>query len=378
MKITLETRRVRFIFELCALAATAYYKEHSPGYQVIPPEGSQPCASLPEKNDNEVSMHSRLSRGFWTLLCLLAIPALAQNQEPAHRLILKDGSYQLVTKYEVKEDRVRYYSTEREEWEELPNSLVDWPATNKYESDRVAHASAPEAVQLDKELEHEDELKESRLPQVAPGLRIPEESGVFLLETFQGVPQLIEVHQAEGDINRDTKGNIFHGAVNPIAGLKVTLELDGAHAAIQSHVDVPALYIKPEESADEAQAAASQSPAPLAPTDRFRVVHIDVKGNKRIIGDIKRQVTGKISQEQHFVKTTVTKVSGGWVKITPTESLSPGEYCLVEMMGKEGMNLYVWDFGVNPKAGANPNPWKPEVKSDAPKASQPPQADQPQ
>ena len=39
------------------------------------------------------------------LCVLMAVPAFAQ--ETSKRLILKDGSYQLVTKYEVKGDRVR-------------------------------------------------------------------------------------------------------------------------------------------------------------------------------------------------------------------------------------------------------------------------------
>src|SRR5579871_5116916 len=107
------------------------------------------------------------------LTLLMAIPRL--SQETSRHLILKDGSYQLVTKYEVKGDRVRYYSAEREEWEELPNSLVDWTATNQFEKDRTI---TPEAMQLDKELEQERELQDAQLPQVAPGLRIPEPTGV--------------------------------------------------------------------------------------------------------------------------------------------------------------------------------------------------------
>jgi hypothetical protein len=314
------------------------------------------------------------------LFLLFAFLPGMHAQEATRRLILKDGTYQLVTKYEVKGDRVRYYSTEREEWEELPNSLVDWPATEKYEKDRAAGAASPEAVQLEKEAEAEQEREEKPLPEVARGLRLPDDSGVFMLDSFQGEPQLVEMQQTAGDVGNNGKGNVFRAAVT---GIKETIELKGAHAAVQSHVGVPTFYLSADAASDASQQsgiivdrggsqpAASQSQPqsqpqqpvqPMVPFDKFRIVRADVKNGNRIVGDVKRSPTGKVSQEQHFVKTTITNIAGGWLKLTPAEDMAPGEYALVEMMGKEGMNLYVWDFGVNPKAAANANPWKPETK----------------
>ncbi|HLW86489.1 MAG TPA: hypothetical protein VKR60_14835 [Candidatus Sulfotelmatobacter sp.] len=298
---------------------------------------------------------------------LLAISAHSSAQDHAQRLILKDGSYQLVTKYEVIGERVRYFSAERDEWEELPKSLVDWPATEKNEAEQHEQdrAAAESAVKLEKQIENENAAA-AKLPEVAPGLRLPSDSGVFLLDNFKSQPQLIEVAEAEGDISQGSKGNIFRGAL-----AKQAVELPGDHAKVQSHVDLPSFYLNLElPPAAAAPQQNPQSPEAVVPFDRFRIIRTQPKPGKRVLANVTRNVSGKVSQEQHFEKTTITRLNGGWLKLTPAASLAPGEYAVVEMVDKEGMNLYVWDFGINPNAPANANPWKPEAK-EAPPAKKP-------
>ena len=110
-----------------------------------------------------------------------SVPGLPRGK----KLVLKDGSFQLVRGYSRIGERVRYLSAERNEWEEVPNSMVDWAATDKYEKDRAAGRPSPEAVALDKELEAERQADEARSPHVAPGLRLPDDGGVTHIDDLQ-------------------------------------------------------------------------------------------------------------------------------------------------------------------------------------------------
>lgn len=330
-------------------------------------------------------------------LLLLLLPSLA-FAESTTRLILKDGSYQIVTKYELQGDRVHYYSAEREEWEDIPSDMVDWKATREYSSENADVKNSRAAKELAKEMEAEREQEEKESPHVAPGLRLPPEGGVYALDTYLNAPELLPLDQNSGEVNKQVGRNVLRSAVNPISGNKRTVELAGPSAKLQVHASLPTLYINLEPAEEDASAAiaaaaakkqsdddekgsdknqskkkskkesdASDKPPAELPWDRFRIVRVQVKGDKRIVGVIKSSVTGKVSEQQDSVAAAAEQFAEGWVKLTPKTPLAPGEYALVEILGKEGVNSYVWDFGVHPDAPANMSVIKPvkEEKSDA-------------
>jgi len=290
------------------------------------------------------------------IFVLFLLAATFALGEASKRLILKDGSYQSVTKYEIQGNRVHYYSSERFDWEDLPKDLVDWKATEDYEKslkEDVAHSAA----QVDKEMAEDRAEEEAKTPLVAPNLRLPDGGGVYVMDYFHDVPELVQLQQSTSEIHADTKGNILRAAVNPLASAKQKIEVPGQHATVQVHVPRPTVYVNVEQ--EQPDTGSKQGPAP-SNNDRYRFVRMDVKKDSRVLGNLKISVVGKTSQQEAFIPTTGETMSGGWIKVTPAEDLPPGEYAIAEMLNAKEMNLYVWDLGVNPAAQENASAWKPE------------------
>ena len=277
-----------------------------------------------------------------------------QAQQKTKRLILKDGSYQSVVKYEIQGNRVHYLSAERYEWEDIPSSLIDWDATKKYEADLSSGKLAK--VEETPEEKEEREKEEANSPEIAPGLRLPGSGGVFLFDQFQDKPELAEIVQNGSEVNKSKGKNTIRAAIHPLASSKQAFEVKGMHAQTQSHVPRPTIYIDIDEGPVN----------DVALNDRFRIVRAEMKNGARVVGNLKTSATGKMSEQSTVVPVKIEKLgTGEWVKVTPAGDLAPGEYAVVEMLGPNEMNLYVWDFGVNPAAPANPNTWQPAGKAAA-------------
>jgi hypothetical protein len=277
------------------------------------------------------------------------------------RLIMKDGSYQSTVRWEDKGDRIRYLSAERYQWEEIPKEMVDWDATEKFfrkshptremKAAAEAEAKAEAAAEQEEERRTDAELDKTN-PEVAPGVRLPDGKGVYLFDVFRSQPQLAELVQNGSQINADRGKNILRAAINPLAKNKEKIELDGTIARVNAHIPDPVIYLNIDD--DQTAAAAGDDLA-----QRFQIARLKVEKHSRVVGVIEFALYSGTSQKTNVVPVKVSRVGESWVKVQPTEPLSPGEYALVEMIGKD-VNLDVWDFGIDPTAPENPPKFVPD------------------
>lgn len=295
-----------------------------------------------------------------------------------HRLILKDGSYQNVTQYQIIGDRVRYYSRDRGDWEEIPANLVDWNATEQWESHHAtpwSGTSSPamkEAAELDaQEAAERNELKAS-MPLVAPGLNLPNQDGVFVLDTFHGTPELAPL--APHDLNWYARSRHGVAFLNPRRGS----ELDGAHAKVHLHINDPSFFLSLHiaDSAEpvlskpftvgtmtpnsagfgsgQSSGAVNNDQGANSPQSRFAIIQLQQRNAIRVVGPMRMGPDGSLLPDPWIIPTKVEVMPGKhWLRVQPLQPLRIGEYALVQIVPSAGVSPTIWDFEVNPATGDN-------------------------
>ncbi len=339
------------------------------------------------RSENQASGDRRDRRAVLAAVLLapfLALtPAPSPAQQPANaprriHLILKDGSFQIVTSYKVVGANVQYISAERGGAEEVvPLSLVDLDATHRWEqrhtvADPDTAQQAPPAI--DPELLKEEADRAALTPEVAPDLSLPREGSVLALDTFHGTPELAPIPQSAGDLNRTTAHNTLRGIFNPHAAPHSVTTLRGEQAQVQLHVESPTFFIRLGD--DSFAPTGGGAPltvdthgasgnAPTAPTggsvnSRYAIVRTDVRTAARVVDSFSLDPA---RPAENVTWTSPQVLPGGhWLKLTPNGPLPFGEYALVEVLSDRDVNLGVWDFGIHPVAPDNRDAYKPEPK----------------
>jgi hypothetical protein len=308
--------------------------------------------------------------------------ALQPDDAAPHRtrLILKDGSYQVIMSYRIVGNVVHYISAERGgAEEEIPLSLVDLDATKRWDrqhSQPTASPDNPQPPAIDPELLKEEADRAALTPEVAKDLRLPEQDSTLALDTYRGTPELVPLAQTDSDLNRNTGHNLLKAAVNPLSASHQIVELKGESSPIQLHVKDPVLYLRiGDESVGStagtpltvdthgATTRAGNDPSGGFPSSRYVIVRTDVRRGARVIASFRIGLLGGVQRQEDVVETTTELLPGGhWLKISPKEPLDFGEFALMEVLSDKAVNLGVWDFGVHPVSPENRDVLKPEPR----------------
>ena len=228
------------------------------------------------------------------LMLGLGLLAVAQDAAPAQaakRLILTDGSYQIATEWKILGDRLQYFSAERSEWEEVPVALVDWKATDEWNAAR-SKSVEQQAEQMEQVTAEEVAArKEAQLntPSVAPGLRLPAQGGVFLLEDAAATPLLRKLEGSKIQVNGNEGKTMLKRSIIPIASQVETVELKGAAAKVRVHSKSPSIFLDVESDQ-----------GPIS-GDNFQISRLEKKKNLRVLAKDKVGIGGTENVTEKFL-----------------------------------------------------------------------------
>ncbi len=258
-------------------------------------------------------VHEDMPKALIAIL-LVAVAAFAENV----KLYLKNGDYHLVSQYQVQTDRVRFYSVERSQWEEIPLDLVDLKRTEAEKAEHQAQRAAE-----NKAAAEEEGAERAARAEIA---KIPKDPGVYYMQgdTVKVLPA------AESKLVTNKARSVLKVLTPvPIVTGKATLLVDGEHSKNAIANPEQEFYLQ------------------IAAEERFGIVKLTPDRGARIVERVTVAPTTKDVLEQPIEVQVFRKqmTQDGLYKLWPVKPMPPGEYAVVEYTAGK-TNMQVWDFAV--------------------------------
>jgi len=184
-------------------------------------------------------------------------------------------------------------------------------------------------------------------PMPAPGLVVPRTALPYALDHFHTLPELVPIHHSSVEVNNHKGANLAGSLTGGIFFKpKMTIELPGAHARSIIHDTKPAFYLHMLQDPDgKGDTEASES-------DVYAIIKAVPANDRRIFVQLRfAQLSGDTKKDNGLVGSTLERLPGGWIRITPNEPLPPGEYAISPVF--KAQNTFanmIYDFSLAPDA----------------------------
>jgi hypothetical protein len=261
------------------------------------------------------------------------------------KLVLKDGTYQIVREYQRNGDRVRYFSEERGDWEEIPAAMIDWDATAKdAAATEKASASALEKIHKQEEAKRMDNVADVDASlQVGEGAFLPSGEGLFVVEG-----KTVRLVKQAGSRNKADKLRTLEQIMSPVPVVpgKKKIMLDGAHATLRLRSVTPEFFLREAPPDPERASPIEKSGRPGQNGPDLVLIRAKVGHNSRELQAVSTLFGQKVSTTRDEISVQRWEVAPSVYRFTLSQALPPGEYALAEVL-EDGLNYFVWDFGLD-------------------------------
>ena len=132
----------------------------------------------------------------------------------------------------------------------------------------------------------------------------------------------------------------------PVVPGKQRLYIAGSHAVVRLKTTRPEFYLREAPPDPDRVSAVERSSRPGESGPDVELIRAKVAHNSRQLESISSLFGEEISEKEDVISMQRWEIAPTVYRFTLSAPLPPGEYVLAELL-PSGMNLFVWDFGVD-------------------------------